>query len=525
MSEVKRLPRIIRQCMTIGMLPTSYKVSLTYEGQLMWFCNFLENEVIPVVNNNSAVVEELKNYFENLDVQDEIDNKLEEMAESGELSDIIAQYLELAGILAFNTTADLKAATNLANGSFAKTYGNLVYSDGQVSFYKIRTLINTDVIDEDTLLALTNYPGLVAEKIPEKINLFQTKKPLNMNKVIFIGDSYSILPNQNTWVDYVKLRLGLTSSDYILKGEGSTGFQNYNTTTNHRFIDLLEMAYNESANPNDVTHIIVCGGANDIKDAYTTQSISEYISNFIVYAGSHFPNAKVYIGHIGFTIDTAAKRNLSKTLEAYSNCYVNNGAIYLKGVENVIHYYPYFLTNGVYSTSNTVHPNQAGSSAIGNAIYEALIGGYANCFRNWELLEDNKSIERLYSMQNNDTYKLKLGTTYRNLLGTPTNIVCNPSQTIEICEFTGGCVGGYELNTNRTPYKMYIQKNADDSIVDVDGFLTLSSVVVEDRIRQSLVFHPLKLDPTASGSSGYYQVEAKALYFPPFEIDLDYSEC
>ena len=52
-------------------------------------------------------------YFKNLDVQEEINNKLDDMAESGELTDIIAQYLGLAGVLAFDTVSDMKNATNL----------------------------------------------------------------------------------------------------------------------------------------------------------------------------------------------------------------------------------------------------------------------------------------------------------------------------------------------------------------------------------------------------------------------------
>ena len=163
--EIKKLPKIIRQCMTIGMIPTSYKASLTYEEQLMWFCKFLEEEVIPTVNNNSQVVEELKYYIEHLDLQDEVNNKLEEMAESGELAEIIAQYLELQGLLCYNTLNDLKNADNLADGSFTKTYGELTYNDGNGAFYKIRELINTDVVDNINIVPLVNYPNLVAERI------------------------------------------------------------------------------------------------------------------------------------------------------------------------------------------------------------------------------------------------------------------------------------------------------------------------------------------------------------------------
>ena len=109
MSNLNELKPIInlnpfaRFCCTIGNLPTSYMTSLTYEEQLMWLCDYLKNTVIPAVNNNAECVKELQelyvklknyvdNYFENLDVQQEINNKLDEMAESGELEEIFKKF-------------------------------------------------------------------------------------------------------------------------------------------------------------------------------------------------------------------------------------------------------------------------------------------------------------------------------------------------------------------------------------------------------------------------------------------------
>ena len=161
---------------TIGALPTSFTESMSYYELLAWLCNYLQNTVIPAVNDNAEALAELQqivkdlkeyveNYFENLDVQTEINNKLDEMAESGELTDIIAQYLGLAGVLAYDTVAALAAAENLANGSIAKTLGMISYSDGLGAFYKIRTITNVDVIDGYNLIAITNDPTLVAERL------------------------------------------------------------------------------------------------------------------------------------------------------------------------------------------------------------------------------------------------------------------------------------------------------------------------------------------------------------------------
>ena len=127
--------------MTIGELPSSYIESLSYYECLVWLCNYLENTVVPVVNNNSEVVKELqeyvKNYFNNLNVQTEINNKLDEMVADGTLAKIINQdiFNELntnvtnlqndiiTRIKEFNTVSDLKNNENLVNNEYVVTKG------------------------------------------------------------------------------------------------------------------------------------------------------------------------------------------------------------------------------------------------------------------------------------------------------------------------------------------------------------------------------------------------------------------
>lgn len=106
-------------------------------------------------------------YFENLDVQEEINNKLEEMYESGELSDIIQQYLQVSSLLTFNTKSELKNASNLIDGVDTLTLGGTDYLDGNTNLYKIRTVTSGDVVDDVNILSLVNYPTLIAERIPK----------------------------------------------------------------------------------------------------------------------------------------------------------------------------------------------------------------------------------------------------------------------------------------------------------------------------------------------------------------------
>lgn len=126
------------------------------------------------VNNTKDTLEDafnelddyVRNYFDNLDVQEEINNKLDQMLEDGVLEQIIEQFLQLTSLLCFNNVAEMKSSVNLTNGSFAKTLGYYAINDGGESTYKIRTKTNEDVTNEQNLVAIGD--SLVAELIIEE---------------------------------------------------------------------------------------------------------------------------------------------------------------------------------------------------------------------------------------------------------------------------------------------------------------------------------------------------------------------
>lgn len=186
-------------CITLGQLPTSYLESMSYYETLVWLCNYLNKTIEPSILETQEAVTELQNfinnYFDNLNVQDEINNKLDEMAESGELESIIASYLNVNSILAYNTNNDLINADNLVNGSFTKTYGRFTINDGNGAFYKIRPLVNTDVIDNNNILPLTNYPTLVAEKMRTETTYKMTQKFIKSTNAYY--PEYNLESNKN----------------------------------------------------------------------------------------------------------------------------------------------------------------------------------------------------------------------------------------------------------------------------------------------------------------------------------------
>ena len=177
MNNVENLRPFKRICMTIGNLPTAYLESMSYYECLTYMYKYLEKEVIPVVNNNTEVLKELQTfvetYFDNLDVQDEIDHKLDEMATGGELTEIISAYLEMSSLITFDTVADMKSATNLISGSKCKTLGYTSLSDRGGAIYKVRDITESDTPDEATLIALAD-DTLIAELVVfDKVSIDQ----------------------------------------------------------------------------------------------------------------------------------------------------------------------------------------------------------------------------------------------------------------------------------------------------------------------------------------------------------------
>lgn len=139
--------------------------------------NVIGTKLEQLVNAFNDLQDYVNNYFENLDIQEEINNKLDEMAESGQLTELLTSYLELMCIYGYNTITDMENAENLIDGSFMRTYGKNETYDGLGAFYKARQIRNTDVIDGDNIVALANE-NLVAEKIKD-INLSKVKEKVD----------------------------------------------------------------------------------------------------------------------------------------------------------------------------------------------------------------------------------------------------------------------------------------------------------------------------------------------------------
>ena len=93
MSEIQKIqPSGIFTNYIYKAIPLAFDESMSYYETLCGVLDLLKTTT-GVVNNNAELLAELesyvKNYFDNLDVQDEINNKLDEMATNGQLQPLI----------------------------------------------------------------------------------------------------------------------------------------------------------------------------------------------------------------------------------------------------------------------------------------------------------------------------------------------------------------------------------------------------------------------------------------------------
>lgn len=159
-------------------LPAVYDDSLSYYELLCKLTSKI-NEVITAEGTQNAAITEIQdlyvqlkeyneNYFKNLDIQEQINAKLDELGEKGELAALISLYLNGINVYAFKTKSDMKNAETIGIGSICKTLGSTDYKDGDGDYYYIRAIQSNDEIDDENIIALTNNLNAVAEKIPNK---------------------------------------------------------------------------------------------------------------------------------------------------------------------------------------------------------------------------------------------------------------------------------------------------------------------------------------------------------------------
>lgn len=323
-----------KMIMTIGELPTSFVESMTYYELLTWFCNYLENTVIPTVNNNAEAVEELQtqyitlhnyvaNYFNNLNVQEEINNKLDNMAEDGSLTELIKRYVDPiyeAFEQEITTTMDdnftnqnvrITSVENLVDAAISGTplvasstagmtdteriyvnstdghwyyYNGSAWTDGGV--YQA-TAIDDNSVDGENL----------TESLQKSVNY--EEPTLAYTSGSYVTHNGTISPNQN---GYMSPAISLKKGDtLVFTAKG------YNTN-----VSLLS----SYASTTKAIPIVVCSNSNVVTTTYVaTKDDLYYISSL----NQEPSDVKIYHQNITNIIDTVKMNYINNTIISESN--------------------------------------------------------------------------------------------------------------------------------------------------------------------------------------------------------------
>ena len=198
---------------------------------------------------------------------------------------------------------------------------------------------------------------------------------------VLVSDSYGTITSGQTmtWEDEYQAFSGLDNAHCIKLAAAGFGFAINNGTFESLITPYATPAsISDSVDPLKVKKIIVCGGFNERNIAMNT--VQSAIASFMTYAFSRYPNAKVYIGFIGWSFNVNFLQGFAgdKGMTAYTRC-AAFGAQYLNGVENVMKNKALFQKEspspGVTETYNYIHPNDAGAINLGLHIYQAVLNG------------------------------------------------------------------------------------------------------------------------------------------------------
>lgn len=182
-------PKCVSQ---LGIIPTSYKDSMSYYETLAWLCKYLEETVIPTVNQNGEAVEELQglyvelknyveHYFDDLDIQENVNIKLDEMVEDGTLAEIINQEIfselnnEIGDLDNLTTTSktSLVSAVNEVNENTSTNAENITTNTNNI------LQLNNDLDDLELIKLRKESKNYQKFTIPEIFNSF-LKNNLNI---------------------------------------------------------------------------------------------------------------------------------------------------------------------------------------------------------------------------------------------------------------------------------------------------------------------------------------------------------
>ena len=131
------------------------------DNRVTEFENSVNTTVQDYIDKFVSLKDFVEDYFDNLDVQEEINNKLDAMVDDGTLQTVIEAYLQPNVTWTFDTVSDMKLSSNLIDGTYARTLGYHSVNDGGGAVYKISNSATANEMDIIAITGSSTYATLV----------------------------------------------------------------------------------------------------------------------------------------------------------------------------------------------------------------------------------------------------------------------------------------------------------------------------------------------------------------------------
>lgn len=369
--------------------------------------NATNENVINLYNAFVSLQKYVNDYFDDLNVQNEVNNKLDQMASDGTLNRIINQ--EIFGQL--NT--DL---TNLKN-----KVGNEALPSPESSVSQNINLLNNKIGDE----TLPNPDSSISQNITNntnKINTLQNEvATLQTNIVnrnyykngllVVFGDSYSQPEIQNSanarWVTRVCEALQMNPKNFAIAGAGFA-------RTNNLIYTQIQNADSQMSDDekNNTKCVIIYAGYNDIVNNLSSDDIQANIGSCVNTVLTLFPNATVLLAPFNWGYN-----GLKETYNIQIEVLINRIRRVLSNKPVIIANLCRYYTLGISSyNQNNAHPSANGYDFIASQFVNLLLGGseYVSFGQEVNLLHGNRKY--CYAMVENGNVHIIYYSDFQNQL-------------------------------------------------------------------------------------------------------------
>lgn len=295
-------------------LPSVYDDSLSYYELLCKVIDYLNKTMEDVetlygdVTNLHTSYEQLQNYvnvyFSSLDVQNEINNKLDEMSNSGQLSNLFDKYFKFR-VIYFNSVDDMKKSTTLYNENIVFCSGYHNANDNGGGFYQISNTLNDNVFNESCLNNLYAYLITLEDKVNiKRYGVTEDVECTNLFKNA-INDAYLknltlFIPGGNYIVNELTAKCSIQGENYsntiinFLSGSFTGDSENYNIFNG--FIDNITIKGNTKLTSQNGFDMSILKG-----------SISNCLAEYFTGVGFYM---RPYLGNYQELVNTGEKHSV-----------------------------------------------------------------------------------------------------------------------------------------------------------------------------------------------------------------------